>query len=60
MFEVPTIRIVSSDPEHTGGFIVINASDFDASIHTEWKPKPAKAKAKSKADAGTDDEANNP
>lgn len=41
----PTLKIASDDTE--SGFIIINASDFDAETMTEYGSEPAKpAKAK--------------
>jgi hypothetical protein len=33
---VPTVRVKSDHPEHDQGFVVINQSDFDQSIHQLW------------------------
>ena len=39
-----TMKIASDDTE--AGFIIINASDFDAATMTVYGAEPAKAKAK--------------
>lgn len=39
-----TMKIASEDTD--AGFIIINASDFDAKTMTEYVAEPAKAKAK--------------
>lgn len=46
MAELPTVRVVSEDPEHDG-FIVINEDDFDPEVHKKWsKSKAAKVPKK--------------
>lgn len=37
MDTVETIRVKSSDPESQGPFVVINKTDFDPAVHTEFK-----------------------
>jgi hypothetical protein len=39
-----TLKIASDDTE--AGFIIINASDFNAATMTEYVAEPAKAKAR--------------
>ena len=41
----PVVRIVSDNPAHEGGFIEINASDFDPAKHVKYDEaaKPAAA-----------------
>ena len=46
--QIPTINVVSDSPE-TGGYIVINADDFDAAIHVEYvEPSDVDAKKSAK------------
>jgi len=42
---LPTVKI--EDPNNPKDYVIINESDFDASIHKEWK---GKEKAESKGD----------
>lgn len=46
MAELPTVRVVSEDPEHDG-FIVINEDDFNPEVHKKWaKPKTPRVSKK--------------
>ena len=42
MYEVPTIRVMPTDPAQ-GDFVVINVADFDPEQHERFDPIPAKA-----------------
>lgn len=46
---IATVRVVSKDPDHTGGFYVINASDFDPAVHTAFEEGSAPSLASTPA-----------
>ena len=43
-----TVRIVSDNPAHAGGFVVINAADFDPQKHVLFEDDKPAAKAQAK------------
>ncbi|MEI6439060.1 MAG: hypothetical protein WCO83_02535 [Alphaproteobacteria bacterium] len=48
MDTVPTVKIMPSDPEQ-GEFILINAEDFDASVHVKYVEPEAPAEPEPEA-----------
>lgn len=48
-----TVRVVSTDPETQGPFVVINAAEFDPDVHTKYEPDtPAPAEGEMKRGPG--------
>ena len=46
-----TVRVVATDPASQGGFVVINAADFDPELHQRYDEAAAAAEAATDAAA---------
>jgi hypothetical protein len=39
--QTETVKVVSTDPASQGPFVVINAADFDPTVHKPFEEEPA-------------------